>query len=142
VDCGGRQCLDAIGRGETVGVKATIVQRQKKGWLFWTPRVLCVLLAIFVSPLNLFYTPAGLGFWQTLVELFRYLLPSSVILIVLAIGWRWEWAGATGFFVLAALYALCDGDRFQWVSYLGVSGPLLLIAVLFFAGWSRKVRST
>lgn len=121
-------------------MKATIWQR-KKGWLFWTPRVLCVLLAIFISPLNLFYAPAGLGLWRTLLELFRYLLPSSIILLLLVVAWRWEWAGAIGFFVVSAVCVARDADRMQWVSYLEVSGPLLLIAVLFLAGWRQKARS-
>ena len=65
-----------------------------KPLLFWTPRVLCLLFAVFLSLFALDVFNEGYGFWKTILALFMHLVPTSIVLAVLAISWRWEWAGA------------------------------------------------
>jgi|TARA_Y100000310_G_scaffold327633_1_gene394297 lysylphosphatidylglycerol synthetase-like protein (DUF2156 family) len=104
--------------------------------LFWTPRVLCILFAIFLSIFAADVFGEGRGFWETVLALLMHLTPSGMLLIVLAIAWRWEWVGAVVFLALAVLYLIFAWARqFHWSAYVAISGPLLLIGILFLVNW-------
>lgn len=102
-----------------------------KRWLFWAPRVLAILFALFLSLFALDVFGQGSGFWETLVALLMHLVPTAIVLIVLALSWRWEWIGGALFIALGAWYLLSSWGRFHWSAYLVISGPLFLIGVLF-----------
>ncbi len=108
---------------------------RSKRLLFWTPRVLCILFAGFVSLFALDVFGEGYGFWETILALLIHLVPTYVILILLAIAWRWEWVGAILFGVLGVWYILMTRGRVPWTAYLAMSGPLFLIGVLFLLNW-------
>ncbi len=59
--------------------------------LYWSPRILGVLIAIFVSLFALDVFGEGYSFWETIAALAMHLIPTLVILVVLVIAWRWEW---------------------------------------------------
>jgi uncharacterized membrane protein len=104
--------------------------------LFWTPRVICIAFAIFLSLFALDVFGEHLGFWKTLLALLIHLLPVYIVLAVLAIAWRWEWVGALGFAGLAAWYAKGVWHRHpDWVAV--ISGPLLVLAALFLVNWLK-----
>jgi len=104
--------------------------------LFWTPRAICIAFAIFLSLFALDVFNEGYGFWKTLLALLIHLVPVYIVLIVLAIAWRWEWIGAVGFAGLAAWYAKGVWHRHpDWV--VTIAGPLLVIAVLFLINWLK-----
>ena len=63
-----------------------------KPLLFWTPRVLCLLFAVFLSLFALDVFNEGYGFWKTILALLMHLIPTWIVLAILAISWRWEWA--------------------------------------------------
>src|ERR1017187_10199722 len=99
--------------------------------VFWTPRILCLLFAAFLTVFALDVLDEGLGFWKTLLALLIHLTPTWIILIVLAVSWRWEWAGAVLFTLLGGLYLVLFWGRFRGSGYPGPSGPLFLVGVLF-----------
>jgi hypothetical protein len=103
--------------------------------LFWLPRILCLLFAAFLSVFALDVFGEGYGFWKTVLALLVHLIPTWIILIVLAISWRWEWVGATLFTTLGVLYPVLFWGRFVWYVYLIMSGSLLLISGLFLLNW-------
>jgi hypothetical protein len=103
--------------------------------LFWTPRALCILFAGFVSLFALDVFGEGYGFWETMLALLMHLVPTAIVLIVLAIAWRWELVGSTLFDVLGVAYILMTRGRFPWTTYLIMSGPLFLISLLFQLNW-------
>jgi hypothetical protein len=109
-----------------------------KRLLFWTPRILCLLFAAFISLFAADVFGEGYGFWKTILALFIHLLPTWIILIVLAAAWRWEWVGGIVFIALATLYLVGFWGRFHWSVYLVISGPLLLVGTLFFLNWFYK----
>lgn len=109
-----------------------------KRLLYWTPRVLCLVFAIFLSLFALDVFGEGYGFWETVVALFMHLVPTFIVLIVLAIAWRWEWVGAVLFCGLAVFYVVWTWGRFPFGTYLAISGPLLLVGVLFLLNWRRR----
>jgi hypothetical protein len=116
------------------------MKRPVKRLLFWTPRILCILLAVFVSLFALDVFGEGYGFWGTMLALLMHLIPTGVILIVLAISWRWEWVGGILFTALGVLYLVMSWGQFDWSAYLAISGPLLLVGVLFLINWLYRAR--
>jgi hypothetical protein len=102
--------------------------------LFWTPRLLSILFAIFISLFAFDVFGEGYGFWATILALLMHLIPTGIVLLVLALAWRWEWIGGLLFIGLGLLYLA----RFQgqhWSAYVALSGPLFLIGVLFLLNW-------
>jgi hypothetical protein len=106
--------------------------------LYWSPRVLCIVVALFTSMFALDVFGEGKGFWGTTLALLVHLIPTYVVLIVLAVAWRWEWVGATLFTALAVLYVIRFWGRFVWPTYVLISGPLLLVGVLFLLNWRYR----
>jgi hypothetical protein len=106
--------------------------------LFWTPRVLCILFAIFISIFALDVFSEGHGFWKTILALLIHLVPTFILVIILVIAWRREWVGAILFCALAVLYVVRFWGRFPLATYLSISGSLALIGVLFLFNWIYK----
>ncbi|MHC1769401.1 MAG: hypothetical protein AB9869_34810 [Verrucomicrobiia bacterium] len=106
-----------------------------KRLLFWIPRILCLVFAAFISIFALDVFGEGLGFWRTSLALLMHLIPTFLILIVLAVSWRWEWVGAILFTALALLYLFTSWGQLHWSAYVVISGPLCLLGVLFLLNW-------
>jgi hypothetical protein len=102
--------------------------------LFWTPRLLSILFAIFISLFALDVFGEGYTFWATILALLMHLIPTGIVLLALALAWRRERIGGLLFIGLGLLYLV----RFQgqhWSAYLALSGPLFLIGVFFLLNW-------
>jgi hypothetical protein len=99
--------------------------------LFWAPRILGILFALFVSIFALDVFGAGYSFWNTLIALFMHLIPVYLLLIGLAIAWRQEWVGAAVFIGFSVWYLIAFGGQFPWSVYLVMAGLPFVIGVLF-----------
>ena len=108
--------------------------------LFWTPRVLCIIFALFISLFAMDVFGKGYGFWETILALLIHLVPVYIVVIVLVIAWRWEWVGAILFTALAVFYLVWGWGRFHWIAYLLISGPMVLIGVLFLFNWIYRAQ--
>lgn len=119
-----------------------LVNETVKKILFWTPRVLGILIAIFISLFALDVFTEGYGFWETIVALFMHLIPTAIILLVLVIAWRWEKIGGILFILLGVTYIALFWEPDQVPGYLIISGPLFLVGILFlldgFLGRERR----
>jgi signal transduction histidine kinase len=109
-----------------------------KRLLYWTPRALCILFAAFISLFALDVFNEGYGRWEMILALLAHLVPTAIILVVLAACWRWEWIGGVLFTVLGAAYAVIAWPKFGWGACLLISGPLVLIGVLFLVNWRYR----
>lgn len=113
--------------------------------LFWTPRVLGCLFALFVSIFALDVFGQGYGFWGTIVALLMHLIPVYVLLIVLVIGWRWEWAGALLYLGFSVWYLTQSwGAVPMMANILGalpIAGPPILVGLLFLLDWLTRRRA-
>jgi hypothetical protein len=107
--------------------------------LFWAPRILGILFAIFISLFALDIFDLQLGFWETLLGLFMHLIPTFLIVIALMLAWRWEWVGAL-FLGIGAYFILRFSDGWDWLAYLLLVTPLFLIGVLFLVGWFYRAK--
>ena len=111
------------------------MKKPVKRVVFWTPRVLCALFAAFVSLFALDVFGEGYGCWGTILALLMHLVPTGIILIALAIAWRWEWIGAILFVALGVWYLIMAWGKFDWITYLLIAGPLFLLGALFLLNW-------
>ena len=123
--------------GDDQGGKELIpVNRPVKQLLFWSPRVLCIAFALFISLFALDVFGEGLGVVKTIIALFMHLIPTVIIVIVLAVSWRWEWVGGAVFIALGMLYLIWARHHPTWVVF--ISGPLFLVGALFLLNWSKR----
>jgi hypothetical protein len=103
--------------------------------LFWAPRILGILFALFISLFALDVFAEGYGLGETIVALIMHLIPTALVVVALVIAWRWEWTGAILFGALGLGYILMTRGRFDWTTYLLIPGPLFLTGALFLAHW-------
>ncbi len=99
--------------------------------LLWGPRVLGVLVALFLGIFALDAVEEGpLAFLV-------HLAPTLLLLLVVALSWRWEWIGGAVFCAVALAYAISVWPRADWI--LIISGPLAVVGVLFLWSWCQHV---
>ncbi|MGD0012651.1 MAG: hypothetical protein ABSE93_29425 [Terriglobia bacterium] len=104
--------------------------------LFWSPRVLCIAFALFVSLFALDVFNEGLGLWKTILALSIHLIPTAFIVVVLVLSWRWEWVGGILYIAAGTFYLIEAGHHPDWV--VVISGPLFLVGVLFLLNWLKR----
>ena len=105
--------------------------------LYWSPRILGIAYAAFISIFALDVFNEAQGFLPTLAALAIHLIPTFIMVAVVIVAWRWEWIGAGIFTALAVTYAWnVLPQHMVWA--LGIAAPLLLIAALFFANWIEQ----
>jgi hypothetical protein len=97
--------------------------------LLWSPRFLGICTALFVGLFALDALDDGVA------ALLLHLVPALSLLTLAVASWRHEWLGAAGFITLGVLYAVWVWPRGEWL--LVISGPLLLVGVLFLWSWRR-----
>ncbi|MBK7896347.1 MAG: hypothetical protein WAS33_18025 [Candidatus Promineifilaceae bacterium] len=101
-----------------------------KRWLYWLPRALSILFAVFISLLALDVFGEGYSFWETLVALFMHLVPTFILVVAILIAWRWERVGAALFLALAVVYLVMTNGRM-----LTIPIPLIIVGLLFLVSW-------
>jgi len=115
------------------------MNQQLNRWLFWTPRILCILFAVFLSLFALDVFDGRHGFWQTMLALLIHLIPVLFLILVMAISWRWEWVGAAFFPALGLVYIWWAWRRWHWPynfwNCLTIAGPLFVLGALFLVNW-------
>ncbi len=108
--------------------------------LYWTPRVLCIVFAVFISIFALDVFGHGAPLWQTLLALFMHLIPTFLLLAILAITWRHEWLGGILFVALGLLYVVWAFNKpfARWYVLLLIAGPPVLVGALFLLNWRHR----
>ena len=106
--------------------------------VYWTPRILCIVFAVFISLFAFDVFEEGKGFWETSVALLIHLVPTIIIVAVLVVSWRREWIGGILFIALGIFYIVWAWGRFPWTTYAIISGPLILMGILFLLSWRLR----
>jgi hypothetical protein len=101
--------------------------------LLWGPRVLGLLVCVFIGlfALDALDGPAPAG--RRAAEFAIHLVPSALLLVAVALSWRWPAIGGFVFIALALLYALVANERLDWIA--AISGPLALVGLAFLWSW-------
>jgi hypothetical protein len=118
-----------------------IMKTSIKRFLYWTPRILCLLFAGFISLFALDVFGENSGFWNTALALLMHLIPTGILLLILAVSLRWEWVGGLAFPALGACYLIAFWGRFHWSTYAILSGSLFLLGRLFLLNWKHRAKS-
>ena len=106
--------------------------------IFWTPRVLGLLYAAFLSIFAFAGLSGGHGVGAGLVHFLTQIIPALVVLAVLAIAWRRQRLGAALFLGLAAAYVATSWGRFPLSVYVVIAGPMVATAGLFLLDWRHR----
>lgn len=108
--------------------------------LYWSPRALCIVVALFLGMFALDVFDEAGGFWGTTLALLMHLIPSFFVLLTLAISWRKEWVGGVLSFVLALVWVVFAWNKpfFNLTSFLLIAGPLVLTGSLFLLNWRYR----
>jgi uncharacterized membrane protein HdeD (DUF308 family) len=108
--------------------------------LYWAPRALCIVFALFISMFALDVFGEGRGFWQTLLALTMHLIPTFLLLLILWVSWRREWIGGMLFPLLGVLYIVSAWNKpfGNWSVFLLIAGPPVVTGALFLLNWYRR----
>ena len=106
--------------------------------LFWTPRILCIFFAAFLTIFSLDVFEGGYGFWGTVLGLLMHNIPTFFLVAVIIFTWRYEWVGGIIFIALAIFYIVMFWGRFPLITYVMISGPLIVIGILYFLNWKYR----
>ena len=105
----------------------------------WIPRVLGVLVSVFIGMFALDAFTGGKPILQALPDFIIHLVPAFILLALVLASFRRPWIGAVAFTGLAILYAVTmSRGRLDWM--LTISGPLLVVGGLFFWSWLQRGR--
>lgn len=104
--------------------------------VLWSARILGIAVCVFLGVFALDAWEPGKPVARSVVDFLVHLLPSAMVLAIVALSWRRPWIGGVAFVVLAVAYAVMVGFRFDWV--LAISGPLLIVGLLFLWTWHMQ----
>ncbi|NDJ52542.1 MAG: hypothetical protein GYB68_05565 [Chloroflexi bacterium] len=107
--------------------------------LHWAPRILAILFALFLSlfALDVFGEFDTIG--ETLIALFMHLIPTFILLAAIVIAWRWPFAGGLLFLALGLISVVFFRTAQEFISFMLVSAPALLIGAMFlWDGWRDR----
>lgn len=118
--------------------------RTSKRMLYWAPRVWGIVYALFITLFALDVFQAHLPFTKELLAFAIHLIPTGIIVVVLAIAWKRDWVGAVGFIALGLLYMWITRLHFPALAYFIISGTAFLIGLLFLANclFGRRLHSS
>ncbi len=111
-----------------------------KGIMYWTPRVLAILYALFITlfALDIFYET--FTFWQTIVSLLIHLIPTGILLLILFIAWKWEYVGGGLYVLLGIGFTLFFETYKSLMTFLIISLPIIVIGLLFIVNKTLRRR--
>jgi hypothetical protein len=110
--------------------------------LYWAPRALSIVFAAFIATFALDVFQKGVPAWQVVLALLMHLLPTFLVLLVVALSWRREWVGGALFITFGLLYLLWARNKpfFGWGAVLSIAAPLFLVGVLFLLNWRYRAQ--
>jgi hypothetical protein len=108
--------------------------------LRWSPRILGVFVSLFLGAFALDAFSGGKPFAEALTDFLIHLIPSLVVLALVAGSWYRPWLGGLGFVGLGIAYVTVAGNRVDWI--IAISGPLLVVGILFLWSWWHERRPT
>ena len=107
--------------------------------LYWVPRVLGILFAVFISLFSLDVF-GEYGFPIVLVALFMHNVPTFILIGVLLIAWKWNFIGGILYVLLGLFYILMMRGDVDLIVFLMIPGVVFLVGVLFMINHVWKVK--
>ncbi len=109
-------------------------------FIYWTPRIAGVVIILFVAMFSLDVFDGSGSIWEMLGAFVMHSLPSIFMGIILAIAWKRDEVGFFAFLIAAIFFLrVLLGNPLENIgSLLLFSGPMAVIAMLFWANWKWK----
>ena len=111
----------------------------KNKLLYWTPRVLSIAFAVFISLFALDVFGEGYSFWKAVLALVIHLIPTYLVIIATLIAWKWGLLGGSMFIALGLFYVFMTRGRAH-LSVPIITAPLILIGGMFILNRLTKKR--
>ena len=117
--------------------------KKLKPFLYWFPRILCILAILFVCVFALDAFQPELTFWQQIQGFIMHLIPSFVLLFFLLIAWKWELIGGVIFVLIGLVLSPfiymhnynMNGSVWMSISIIAmITFPFILVGILFIVG--------
>lgn len=117
--------------------------------LYWTPRILGILAILFLSMFALDAFNPALTIWQQIGGFLIHMIPSFVLLGILAVAWKWELIGGLIFTLIGLAFSpvvyLLNYNRLHSVKeslfvLLIITVPFILTGLLFILSYRHKER--
>ena len=112
--------------------------------LYWTPRILSIMLTSLLFLMSLDVFGMGLSPWQAFLAFLVHSLPAIFLTIILIISWKYEIVGGIAFILAGLIYIVAlMQNPFEWylLSWaIELSGTAFFIGALFLKGWFKKNR--
>lgn len=121
--------------------------KTKKGILYWTPRILCILAILFISMFALDSFSPNLTIWQQIGAFLMHLIPSFILLAFLLVAWKWEFIGGLIFiaiglvtspFIFIHNYRMNHSIWWSLNTILFITVPFIIVGVLFLINYKRR----
>jgi hypothetical protein len=106
--------------------------------LYWTPRILTIIFILFLGMFAFDVFEGDASFVKKLGGFLIHLIPNFVLILILIVAWKHEWIGTIAFAMVGIAYIVMFWGRFPVATYLIISGPLFLIAALFWLNWINR----
>lgn len=120
-------------------------------FIYWLPRILCIIAILFISVFALDAFQPELTVWQQIQAFAMHLIPSFILLLILIIAWKWELAGGIIFLLIGiGLSPLVFMHNYRMNGSIGTSlmiiatitFPFILVGILFILGHRIKSKKT
>lgn len=117
--------------------------------LYWTPRILGILAILFLSMFALDAFNPALTIWQQIGGFLIHMIPSFILLGILAVAWKWELIGGLIFTLIGLAFSpvvyLLNYNRLHSVKeslfvLLIITVPFILTGLLFILSYRHKKR--
>ncbi len=109
--------------------------------LYWIPRILTILFILFISLFALDSFEENQSFLANFGGFLIHLIPGAILMAILIFSWRYEIIGALAFLFLGIAYIILAWGKFPLATYLIISGPLVVISVMFWLNWRNRGKS-
>ncbi|MEI8005598.1 MAG: hypothetical protein WCI48_05280 [Bacteroidota bacterium] len=116
-------------------------------FLHWAPRVLCIVAILFVSVFSLDAFQPGVSLKDEILAWLMHMIPSFVLVVILAIAWKWENIGGIIFlslglaftpFIFWGNYANNHSIWISLVVVLTITIPFILVGALFMMSYHTR----
>lgn len=105
--------------------------------LYWSPRILSILFVVFLCLFS-FDGFSEFNSWQTILAVVTHLLIPVIVLSGAIIAWKKDLVGTVIFFFFTIYYIYMVGLDRHWSWYVSISGPALLVSVLYLLNWFKN----
>ena len=117
--------------------------KKQKPFLYWLPRILCILAIVFISLFALDAFQPELTVWQQIQAFLMHLIPSFILLLFLLIAWKWELIGGVIFVLIGLVLSPfvymhnynMNGSVWMSIGIIAmITFPFILVGILFVLG--------